>query len=122
MQLLNKFFLRNKKKFLTFQTFNGYSKWDKSTAEEFALNYVGADITSDQLATDLSAIISANTAEAMKNIQANSIADEGMSMTLFSKPVLSQMNEMKGFFEMYKQNYEDVNSSIEKIKAKPCVP
>jgi hypothetical protein len=100
----------------------GFSKWDKSTAEEFALNYVGADITSDQLATDLSAIISANTAEAMKNIQANSIADEGMSMTLFSKPVLSQMNEMKGFFEMYKQNYEDVNSSIEKIKAKPCVP
>jgi hypothetical protein len=100
----------------------GFSKFSDDASQDFALNYVPANIGRDELVTNLEAMTAINTAKAMKDMQANAIADQGTNMMLFSDPILSQMNEMKGYFEMYKNNYEDiVTDSMAKIKQKPCI-
>ncbi|MFA7685530.1 MAG: hypothetical protein WCX95_01880 [Candidatus Gracilibacteria bacterium] len=99
----------------------GYGKWDRDTTDDYALNYLPPDTSSDELFLSMEATKAANLAQAKTDIAAMEIADEGTNMMLFSTPVLAQMKEMAGYFKVYRGMYLQTVDVCKGIQNKPGI-
>jgi S-adenosylmethionine synthetase len=99
----------------------GFDKFAKSETEEFALSYVTPGTTSDELVLAMEQARAQNTAQADNDIKMSTIADDGTNMMLFSTAILSQMNEMKAYFESYKNMFDQIVDTCANIQNKQSI-
>ncbi|MFA6918298.1 MAG: hypothetical protein WC285_05750, partial [Candidatus Gracilibacteria bacterium] len=108
-------------KFVTRSQSYGFGLWDRDAAEEFAFNYIPPTTNSDQLVLSMEAAKAGNLADIQSNMNTFEVADESDNMMIFSAPVLSQMREMREYFESYLLLFKDTVSSCVKINRKECI-